>query len=339
MAPESEGGGGSCGAGLQLLLGMLSDQGFRGDGASAYSGALDRLRAAVGGRLGFNTLGILCEPRAESEVIAGPFRVHDSDCSCAAMPTEKGDRLLESECSGGFENGSELKQASSTRPPSSARSTRASSGRADGRGRAMQRDGHCGRRVHRHWGVEPRRCSGLRSCGLRLRPRLRFRRGRVRRTVTRRTRRWRLHCGRHAGTLRRDFADGGFGFRAGVFSCASGSRTPEPMHSWWIVPISRFRATFLVASALQDVRLNLVPITVLLLLVVEVFRKGRANPPVMRSWWAMLTRATFLATFVIRDASSSLVRLRGRLRLRTQMAGQDLSAVLSRRSCHAFPSE
>ena len=119
MAPESEGGGGSCGAGLQLLLGMLSDLGFRGDGASAYSGALDRLRAAVGGRLGFNTLGILCEPRAESEVIAGPFGVHDSDCSCAAMPTEKGDRLLESECSGGFENGSELKEASSTRPPSS----------------------------------------------------------------------------------------------------------------------------------------------------------------------------------------------------------------------------
>ena len=64
MAPESEGGGGSCGAELRLLLGMLSDQGFRGDGASAYSGALDRLRAVVGGRLGFNTLGISCEPRS-----------------------------------------------------------------------------------------------------------------------------------------------------------------------------------------------------------------------------------------------------------------------------------
>ena len=207
---------------------MLSDQGFRGDGASAYSGALDRLRAAVGGRLGFNTSGISCEPRAESDVIAGSFGVHDSGCSCAAMPTEKGDRLLESECSGGFESGSELKEASSTRPPSSARSTKASSGSADGRGRAMQRDGHCGAEGSSTSGRGASSFLWARSCGLLIRPRLRFRRGRVRRTVTRRTRRWRLHRGRHAGALRQDFADGGFGFRAGVFSCASGSRTLEP---------------------------------------------------------------------------------------------------------------
>ena len=39
MAPESEGGGGSCGSGLRLLLGMLCDRGQRSsDGASAYSG-------------------------------------------------------------------------------------------------------------------------------------------------------------------------------------------------------------------------------------------------------------------------------------------------------------
>ena len=56
MAPESEGSGGSCGTGLRLLLGMLCDRGERSsDRAPAYSGALDRLRAAVGGRLSCNT--------------------------------------------------------------------------------------------------------------------------------------------------------------------------------------------------------------------------------------------------------------------------------------------
>ena len=41
-------------------------------------------------------------------------------------------------------------------------------------------------------------------------------------------------------------------------------------------------------GACLDVTSTLVPITVLLLLVVEVFRKGREYPPVMRGWWAIL---------------------------------------------------
>ena len=74
MAPESDGGGGSCGAGLGLLLSMLCDQGqSTSNGAPASSGALDRLRAAVGGSLGRNTSTASCELRAESAVITEPI--------------------------------------------------------------------------------------------------------------------------------------------------------------------------------------------------------------------------------------------------------------------------
>ncbi|OLP72918.1 hypothetical protein AK812_SmicGene48029 [Symbiodinium microadriaticum] len=41
-------------------------------------------------------------------------------------------------------------------------------------------------------------------------------------------------------------------------------------------------------GACLDATSTLVPITVLQLLVVEVFRKGREYPPVMRGWWAIL---------------------------------------------------
>ena len=235
MAPESEGSGGPCGTGLRLLLGMLCDRGHRSsDGASAYSGALDRLRAAVGGRLSCNTsttTTTVREPHDEGDVNVGLCEGPALGCNCAATPAEKGNRLLARDGSGVCESGSELKEASSTRPPSSARSTRMSTSSAEGRGRALQREGHCGRRVRRHRGLEPRCCGSRRSFGLRLRPMPRFRRGRVRRNVTRRTRRWALHRGRRAADLRQDFVASdasGLGFRVGVSSCVCGSRTLGP---------------------------------------------------------------------------------------------------------------
>ena len=53
-----------------------------------------------------------------------------------------------------------------------------------------------------------------------------------------------------------------------------------------------------------------VPIAVLLLLVVEVFRKGRENPPAMRSWWTnpmTLLLVTFLRTLALWDVIFSFV--------------------------------
>ena len=103
-----------------------------------------------------------------------------------ATPTEKGDRLLESGSAGGFVSGSELKEASSTRPPASARSTgclRAALAAAAGRWNEMVIAGE---------GFISTAASSL-GAGFRLRPKLRYRRGLVRRTVTRRIRRWKFH--------------------------------------------------------------------------------------------------------------------------------------------------
>ena len=44
---------------------------------------------------------------------------------------------------------------------------------------------------------------------------------------------------------------------------------------------------------------TLVPITVLLLLVVEVHRKGREHPPVMRGWWVLLGVTSSLVPLIV----------------------------------------
>ena len=66
---------------------------------------------------------------------------------------------------------------------------------------------------------------------------------------------------------------------------------PLVMRSWCALTTLQVLAspwTPMAYNMLYDfVLYDFAPITVLLLLVVEVYRKGRENPPVMRSWWAL----------------------------------------------------
>ncbi|CAE7258440.1 Ptchd3 [Symbiodinium sp. CCMP2592] len=220
------------------------------EGALAYSGALDRLRAAVGGSLGYNTSGTMCELREESAVSDEPILgCGESGCSCVATSTGKGDRLLVSESAGDVENGSEL-QAASTRTPSTARSTRVTSCNVGGRGRALERDGHCGRRVRWRRGSQSRLCGDRAGCFI---------------------------------------VDASAELCCRTKSCHWQSERALVAH----VPPPNLKLLCLLrcAMALEGPTLqDATPIqplrAVLLLLVVGLFRKGRGNPLVMRSWRA-----------------------------------------------------